>query len=150
MIESDVKIQDLNIPQIELEANTLEMDIPLTSSLLTETSDIVDINTLANSISDIDKNMSTLQTEDILDVELPADAIKSGIDLKSVSALFGKVQATEVKDNPVDMKIVEDAIKDAVVDKEEVISSMYKSDLKADKGVENESDIKDVVLKDNK
>ncbi|MGN0017598.1 MAG: flagellar hook-length control protein FliK [Candidatus Gastranaerophilaceae bacterium] len=149
LIENDVKIQDLNIPQIELEANTLEMDIPLTSSLLTETSDIVDINTLANSISDIDKNMSTLQTEDILDVELPADAIKSGIDLKSVSALFGKVQATEVKDNPVDMKIVEDAIKDTVVDKEEVISSMYKSDLKVDKGVENKSDIKDVVLNDN-
>ena len=149
LIESDVKIQDLNIPQIELEANTLEMDIPLTSSLLTETSDIVDINTLANSISDIDKNMSTLQTEDILDVELPADAIKSGIDLKSVSTLFGKVQATEVKDNPVDMKIVEDAIKDTVVDKEEVISSMYKSDLKVDKGVENKSDIKDVALNDN-
>lgn len=99
-----------------------ENEVDVKEMMLVSNAQLSNIEVTPKNVSNLEKSFAMSDVS--VDEEIPADAIKSGINIETLSRAI----ETPVEDSTdVDMQTVDNAIKDTVVSKDDAISAMYKT-----------------------
>ena len=123
--EVEAKDEQVALKEVEISQNNLlieKAEITVAEDMTLDNSLILNIDEVSSDVVELNNNLKDFINE-IKENEIPVDAIKSGIDLKSVSNILDLSEVSEP--TVMEETFVETAIEDIVVPKEEAISAMY-------------------------
>lgn len=116
-------------------------DVDVKDMMLVSNAQMANLDVSKEEVSNQGKTLAVADA--VVDEEIPAEAIKSGINLETLA----KAVETNVEDTTgVNMQAVEEAVKDTKVSKDDAISAMYKANTKIDNNLTNENNNAKITL----